>query len=76
MSNDNGKRPGIFSETQRIKLIGQKMKELAALINNDEHFVGRFPISELTNAQGEYLKTRLVSVGSPQKFYQIDGVEG
>jgi hypothetical protein len=71
MSNNKG-RPGIFSETQRIKMIGAKMKELAALLNNDECFVGRFPASKITNAKGEYIKTRLIQVSSPQKFYQLD----
>ncbi len=70
MSN-NKNRPGIFSETQRIKMIGAKMKELAFLLNSDESFVGQFAISDIAGPDNK-LPTRLVAVQSPKKFYQLD----
>ncbi len=70
MSNNN-KRPGIFSETQRIKIIGAKMRELAFLLNSDESFVGKFPISDIAGPDNR-VPTRLVAVQSPKKFYQLD----
>lgn len=74
MSNgDNGKRPGIFSETQRVQLIGMKMKELAALMNNDEAFAGRFPVSDLADARG-VVRTRIITVNCPTQFIQLDQV--
>lgn len=70
MSN-NKNRPGIFSETQRIKMIGVKMKELAFLLNSDESFVGQFAISKIAGPDNKF-PTRLVAVQSPKKFYQLD----
>jgi hypothetical protein len=73
VNGDNGKRPGIFSETQRIQLIGMKMKELAGLMNNDEAFAGRFPVSDIADARGA-VRTRIVTVNCPSQFIQLDGV--